>query len=98
MMSGMTSGMSGMMPTSGGMMANGAMPSASMGMGSGMMGCHATLGVVTSSGELYVLLANQASPMGALSLCGQIGQQVTVTGSSYSRGGVRAISVSKLPK
>jgi hypothetical protein len=69
-----------------------------MGMGAGMMGCHATLGVVTSGGELYVLFANQASPMGALTLCGQIGQQVSVTGSSYTRGGLRAILVSKLPK
>jgi hypothetical protein len=69
-----------------------------MGMESGMMGCHATLGVVTSGGELYVLLADRTSPMGALALCGQIGQQVTVTGSSYTRGGLRAILVTKVPK
>lgn len=67
------------------------------GMAGGMMGCHAMLGIVTSSGQLYVLLANQASPMGALALCGRVGQQVTVSGATFTRGGVRALLVSKLP-
>lgn len=73
-----------------------------MGMGSGMaggmMGCHAMLGIVTSNGQLYVLLANQASPMGALTLCGRVGKQVTVTGTAFARGGVHALLVSKLPR
>jgi hypothetical protein len=107
-MSGMTANADGTMPSSNSsstMSAHhptGTVPSQGspmgMGMAGGMTACHATLGVVTSSGDLYVLLANQASPMGALALCGRIGQQVSVTGTTYSRGGIRALLVSKLPK
>jgi hypothetical protein len=102
MMSGSTTDMSSHHPSGGGM-PNQASPmggAGNMGDMSNMMGamagCHATLGIVTSGGELYMLLANQTSPMGALALCSQVGQRVTVTGTTYNRGGVRALLVSKL--
>jgi hypothetical protein len=105
-MSDMMSGSSAMTPGTGSAMsahhASGeSMTGSGMSMGSGstggmMQNCHATLGIVTSNGDLYVLLANQASPMGALGLCSRVGQQVTVTGTTYARGGIRALLVSGL--
>lgn len=102
-MPGMMANMGTMMPKTGTAMSphhpsdtgqSGAMGSQGKSMGTGMSGgvmmmeaCHATLGIVTSSGDVYLLFANPAAPMGALALCSRLGKRVTASGSLYVRGG-----------
>ncbi len=80
-----TNGTNGMMNangTSGMMGANGA---------NGTMGaCRSALGVVTSSGDLYLLIV-EAPSANVAGLCRALGQHVTIQGEVLNKSGIRAL-------
>ncbi|HET9030158.1 MAG TPA: hypothetical protein VFN49_08275 [Candidatus Aquilonibacter sp.] len=57
-----------------------------------MNGCRSALGLVTSGGTVY-LLVTDAPSTGMFALCSEIGSHVTLRGTIFEKGGVRALRV-----
>ena len=60
--------------------------------GSGMYACRSAIGLVTSRGDLYLLVVDGAT-FNAFSLCSHLGSQATVQGAVFEKAGLRAIRV-----